>query len=60
MLGPAGFYADQARRKFLEEFDQLRSSELLADDDLSRSIDAMHLKNMLGEIWADGGTVHCG
>jgi hypothetical protein len=49
-----GLHADQAGRELLEEFEQLRSPELLANDDLAGGIDAVNLKNVLGEIKTNG------
>jgi hypothetical protein len=45
--GSAGFHADQAGWKFCEKRFQFRSPELLADDDLARSINAVDLKTCL-------------
>ena len=54
MSGSAGFHADQARRNFAKELDDLLAAQLTADDDLARTIHAVHLEHVLGEINADG------
>ena len=58
MNGSAGFHADQARRNFAKEVDDLLAPQLTADDDLARTIYAVHLEHVLGEINADGANLH--
>jgi hypothetical protein len=48
-----------ARRKFCEKRLHLRSSEPLADDNLARGVDAVELKDVLGEIKTDNRGLHC-
>jgi hypothetical protein len=45
---------DQARFEPLEESKNFRPTQLTADDRASLCIDAMHLKDGLGQIEADG------
>ena len=52
--------ADQAGRQLGEERQHLRSSQRLANNDLASRIDAVNLKNALGQIEADRGNLHGG
>ena len=54
----AGFHADQAGRHLLEKADQLPAAELPRDHRLSRSVDAMHLEHVLGDIQTDRANLH--
>lgn len=56
MGSAAGFHADKAGREFAEELDQLLAPQLSRDNDLAALVDAMDLKNVLGEINADSAT----
>jgi len=58
MSGSAGFHTDQARRNLAKEVDELLAPQLTADDDLARTIHAVHLEYVLGEINADGANLH--
>jgi hypothetical protein len=58
MGGSAGFHADQTRRNLAQEVDDLLAPQLTADDDLARTIHAVHLEHVLGEINADGANLH--
>lgn len=58
MSSSAGFHADQARRNLPKEVDDLLAPQLPADDDLTRTIHAVHLEHVLGEINADGANLH--
>ena len=58
MGGSAGFHADPARRNLAQEVDDLLAPQLTADDDLARTIYAVHLDHVLGEINADGANLH--
>jgi len=48
MRGAARFHANQARRQFGEEWQHLRSSKRLAENDLTGRINTVNLKNVLG------------
>jgi hypothetical protein len=54
----AGLKPNKARRQFLEKLDDLAAPELLADDHLLLRVDAMNLKNALGDIQTDRGNLH--
>src|ERR1700745_2533868 len=58
MSGSAGFHADQARRNFAKEVDDLLAPQLTADDHLARIVHAVDLEHVLGEINADGVNLH--
>ena len=58
MSGSACFHADQARRNLAKEVDDLLAPQLTADNDLTRTIHAVHLEHVLGEINADGANLH--
>ena len=49
----AGLHADQAWRQLLEERQHLATLQLAADDYLARSINAVDLKDRLGDIETD-------
>ena len=52
--------ADQARRQLGEERQHLRPSQRLANHDLAGRINAVNLKNALGQVEADRGNLHGG
>ena len=55
MIGrTAGLKADKAFGQLREEAQQVLAPERLDDDHASKSVNAMKLKNMLGQIKADG------
>src|SRR5579871_5143132 len=58
MSGSAGFHADQATRNLAKEVYDLLAPQSSGDDDLARTIHAVHLKHVLGEINADGANLH--
>src|SRR4029079_11372642 len=58
MRGSAGLHADQARWDLAKELDDLLASQLTGDDDFARTIYAVHLEHVLGEINADGTNLH--
>jgi hypothetical protein len=58
MSGSAGFHADQARGNLAKEVNDLLAPQLTNDDDLARTIHAVHLEHVLGEINADGANLH--
>ena len=58
MSGSASFHADQASRNLPKEVDDLLAPQLAGDDDLARTIYAVHLEHVLGEINADGANLH--
>ena len=58
MSSSAGFHADQARRNLAQKFNDLPASQLSADDDVARTIHAVQLEYVLGEINADGANLH--
>jgi hypothetical protein len=58
MSGSAGFHADQARGNLAKEANDLLAPQLTRDDDLARTIHAVHLEHVLGEIHADGANLH--
>src|SRR5215475_3452933 len=58
MSGSAGLHADQTSRKLAKDVDDLFAPQLTADDDLARTIHAVHLEYVLGEINADGANLH--
>ena len=49
----AGFHPDQARRKGAEESRYLAAAQHLAQDDLSTSVDAVQLEDILRDIKSD-------
>jgi len=56
--GSTGFHADQASRNLVKEVDDLLATQLKGDNDLARTIHAVHLEHILGEINADGTNLH--
>ena len=54
----ACFHADQARLQAGEKRAKLRTSKAAADNDITGSIDAVYLKNVLGQIQADCRNIH--
>jgi len=60
MRRAARLHANQARRQLGKEWQHLRSSKRLADNDLTGRINAVNLKNALGQIEADCGNLHDG
>ena len=58
MSGSAGFHADQASRNLAKEVDDLLAPQLAGDDSRARTIHAVHLEYVLGEINADGANLH--
>ena len=58
MSGSAGFHPNQASRNLAKEVDDLLAPQLTGDDDLARTIHAVHLEYVLGEINADGTNLH--
>jgi hypothetical protein len=60
MRGTASLNANQARRQLGEKRQHLRAPQCLPDADRARGVNAMHLKNMFGQIQADGGNLHTG
>jgi hypothetical protein len=58
MSGSAGFHADQARGNLAKEANDLLAPQLTRDDDLTRTIHAVHLEHVLGEIHADAANLH--
>jgi hypothetical protein len=55
MQGAARLHADQARRQSGKEWQYLRSPKRPADNDLTGRINAVNLKNTLGQVEADRG-----
>jgi hypothetical protein len=60
MRRAARLHANQARRQFGKEWQHLRTSKRLADNDPTGRINAVNLKNALGQIEADCGNLHDG
>src|SRR3712207_1389295 len=58
MARAAGLHADQTRRKLAEEWHHLSPSERPSDDYLARAADCVNLKDVLGQVEADGCDVH--
>ena len=54
----AGLHPDQAGRQAAEEADKLASAELAADQNLSTLVNAVDLKDVLGDIKADYSHLH--
>ena len=50
----AGFHTDKTLGQLGEEGQYVLAPECLGDDHASRSVNAMNLKNMLGQIEANG------
>ena len=55
--GRASLHPDQARRKGAEEAWNLAAPQRLAQDDLSTSVDAVQLEDILCDIKADRGNL---
>ena len=53
-------HADQARRQLGKKWQHLRPSKRLADHNLAGRINAVDLKNVLGQVEADRGNLHSG
>ena len=58
MARAAGLHADQARREFCEERDHLSPSERPPDNHFARAGDRVNLKDILGQVEADGRDLH--
>ena len=58
MTGCAGLHTDQATGKLAKKFQDLLASQLTDDDNLARTIHAVNLEYVLGEINADGVNMH--
>ena len=58
MTGCAGLHADQATGNLAKEVQDLLASQLTGDDNLARTINAVNLEYVLGEINADGVNLH--
>ena len=58
MSGSTGFHTDQTRRKLAKEVQDLLAPQLTGDDNLARTINAVNLEYVLGEINADGVNMH--
>jgi hypothetical protein len=54
----AGLYANQARWQVAEEANELASAKLTADQNLSTLVNAVDLKDVLGDIKADYSHLH--
>jgi hypothetical protein len=58
MSGSAGFHTDQASGKLAKDVQDLLAPQLTSDDNLARTIYAVNLEYVLGEINADGVNMH--
>ena len=58
MRRATGLHADQAGRDLAEKLDDLFAPQLPGNDDLPVLVDAVDLKDILGEINADGANLH--
>jgi hypothetical protein len=58
MTGSAGFHTHQATGKLAKEVQDLLAPQLAGDDNLARTIHAVNLEHVLGEINADGIKMH--
>ena len=54
------FHANQARRQPGKKWQHLRPPKRLADHNLAGRINAVDLKNVLGQVEADRGNLHSG
>jgi hypothetical protein len=54
MRGPAGLEPDQATRQRSEELQQLVAPDRLGDHNAPRRVNAVHLKDVLGQIEPNG------
>jgi hypothetical protein len=52
--------ADQARRQLGKKWQHLRAPKRLANHSLTGRINAVDLKNVLGQVEADRGNLHSG
>ena len=53
-----GFHTDQASGNLAKELHDLLAPQLTGDDNLARTIHAVDLEYVLGEINADGANLH--
>jgi hypothetical protein len=60
MGAAASLHANQARRQICKEDGHLRSPQLFAQQDLASLIDAMDLKQVLGQIDSNRCNLHRG
>ena len=58
MTGSAGLHTDQASGKLAKKVQDLLAPQLTGDDNLARTIHAVNLEYVLGEINADGVNMH--
>lgn len=58
MRGRAGFHTDETGGQLGEERNHLAATKLTRDDDLAARINAVCLKDVLGEIQPDCGNLH--
>ena len=56
----AGLQADQAGRQRGEELGHLSAAQRLAEDDAPGLVNAVHVKDVLGQIDANGDSLHGG
>jgi hypothetical protein len=56
----ARLHADKARRQLREEWQNLRSSQRLADNHNAVCIDSVNLENALRQVEADRANLHAG
>jgi hypothetical protein len=54
MRGSASLDTHKARRQLLEERQDMAALQLTADEHLALRVDAVHLKNRLGDVETDG------
>ena len=54
MRGGAGLDLNQAWRQLLEERQEVTTLQLTADEHIAFRVDAVHLKNRLGDVETDG------
>jgi hypothetical protein len=57
MRTAARLQSDQTRRKLLEKAQDLRSTQFPIEDRRALGVGAVNLKNVLGQIQADGGNL---
>ena len=60
MRRAARLHADKTRRQLRKEWQNLRSSQRLTDDHVALCVDAVNLKNVLGQIKADRANLNNG
>ena len=58
MTGSAGLHTDQATGEFAKKVQDMLAPQLTGDDNLARTIHAVNLEYVLGEINADGVNMH--